>query len=242
MVLAVGLLIPGFTGCPPGSTICIAMYWITQSGGWMGTLIIVLLVSLSYSFIPLHPRGRLVMFVRTFLALAIVLGVSAKVNETFIKSRLAISRPSHQYILNASRSKADLDSVYLLLTDERRLFFRSIVDHDTIHFKEIDERVLRHWIDEAGYSMPSGHTFNAFLLASMLAFSLFELNQRHITWWLYLPMVWAALVGMSRVVLGVHTALDVSLGGVLGLAVSHLLLAIPLTNRLLVPSIPRRSS
>ena len=49
-------------------------------------------------------------------------------------------------------------------------------------------------------------------------------------------MIWAALVGLSRVVLGVHTPLDVSMGALLGLITSHGLLAIPALNRLLVPA------
>ena len=216
------------------------MYWITQSGGWIGSSIIVLVISTAFAVIPLHPRARVIMFLRTLLSLTLVLGAFAKLNETYIKSTLAVSRPSHQFILRESRSKVNLDSIYLLVVTERRSFFKKVVDADTLRFKNIDSRVLAHWIDEAGYSMPSGHTFNAFLLASMLSFSIFELQQRRITIWAYIPMVWAAMVGLSRVVLGVHTPLDVTFGAALGLVVSHALLAIPPINQLLIPrNIPR---
>jgi phosphatidylglycerophosphatase B len=176
--------------------------------------------------------------VQTLLSLTIVLGGFAKINESYIKSQFAVSRPSHKYIIRESRSTAKLDSLYLLIAPERRSFFQKVVEADTLHFKNIDRRILAHWVDEAGYSMPSGHSFNAFLLASMLAYALFELNQRRINAWLYLPLLWAALVGLSRVVLGVHTPLDVSIGGALGLIVSHGLLAIPFANRMLVPRRP----
>jgi phosphatidylglycerophosphatase B len=235
MLILVWLIVPGFNGCSPGSLWCLTMYGITQSGGWAGSLIIVLVISAAFASIPLHPRGRIVMFVRTLLSLTIVLGSFAKLNEALLKSTFAISRPSHQFILRESQSRANLDSIYLLVVPERRLFFKKVVDSDTLHFKSIDQRIIAHWIDEAGYSMPSGHTFNAFLLASMLTFSLFELSQRRITVWLFLPMIWAALVGLSRVTLGVHTPLDVTIGGALGLIVSHGLLAVPSLNHLLVP-------
>ncbi|HTF22209.1 MAG TPA: phosphatase PAP2 family protein [Chryseolinea sp.] len=235
MLILVWVIAPGFNGCAPGSLWCLAMYWITQSGGWIGSFIIVLIISTAFAFIPLHPRARFVMFVRTLLSLTIILGGFAKLNETFIKSTFAVSRPSHRFILRESQSRASLDSIYMLVVPQRRLFFKKVVDGDTLHFKSIDQRVLAHWIDEAGYSMPSGHTFNAFLLASMLTFSLFELNQRRVTVGLLVPMIWATLVGLSRVSLGVHTPLDVTIGGALGLLVSHGLLAIPYLNRLLVP-------
>jgi len=238
MLILVWIINPGFDGCLPGSRWCLSMYWLTQSGGWTGSLIAVLMISLAYAFIPLHPRGKIIMFVRTALVLTLVLGGFARINEHYIKSQFAVSRPSHKYIIRESHSKVKLDSVYLLLMPERRTFFKKIVEADTIHFKNIDQRVLAHWVDEVGYSMPSGHTFNAFLLASMLTFSLYELNQRQINFWLYIPMLWAAFVGLSRVVLGVHTPLDVTIGGALGIIVSHGLLCIPLLNRLLVPKRP----
>jgi len=239
MLFLVWVVVGGYQGCAPGGWWCLSMYGITQSGGWLGSLIAVLIISMAYAFIPLHPRGKLIMFVRTLVSLVVVLGAFAKLNETMIKSRFAVSRPSHQYIIRESQSTAKLDSIYHLVVPERRLFFQKMLDQDTVHFSSIDPIILAHWVDEAGYSMPSGHTFNAFLLATMLSFSLFELNQRRITVWHYAPMLWAALVGLSRVVLGVHTPLDVSIGGALGLVVAHGLLAIPAINRMLVP---RRAS
>lgn len=236
MLLLVWFIIPGFDGCAPGSLWCLTMYGFTESGGWIGSLVIVLVVSIAFAFIPLHPRGRIVMFFRTLLTLVIILGSFAKLNEKFIKSTFAISRPSHKFILQEKGSNSKLDSIYLLEVPDRQKFFKDVVDRDTLRFSSIDKIVLAHWIDEAGYSMPSGHTFNSFLLASMLSFSLFELNERRITAWLYVPMIWAAIVGLSRVVLGVHTPLDVSIGGALGLIVSHTLLSIPALNRLLVPA------
>ena len=235
MLVLVWFVSPGFAGCEPGNVWCLTMYWFTQSGGWLGSLIIVLVISTAFASIPLHPRGRIVMFARTLFSLAIILALFAKLNETYIKSSFAVSRPSHQFILKESHSKANLDSIYLLVVPERQQFFKKVVDSDTLHFRNIDPVVVAHWIDEAGYSMPSGHTFNAFLLASMLSFSLYELNKRRITAWLYVPLVWASIVGLSRVVLGVHTPLDVTIGGALGLMVSHSLLAIPTMNRLLIP-------
>lgn len=57
-----------------------------------------------------------------------------------------------------------------------------------------------------GYSFPSGHTTNTALLVVGLA----AVVRR---WWFWLLAVaWVALVGLSRLVLGVHTPLDVIAG------------------------------
>ena len=58
------------------------------------------------------------------------------------------------------------------------------------------------------YSLPSGHTAAAFLMATVVAAS-FPL-------WAPLLFVWAALVGASRLLLGVHYLSDLVAGALLG--------------------------
>ncbi|MDM5087317.1 phosphatase PAP2 family protein [Aeromonas bestiarum] len=58
------------------------------------------------------------------------------------------------------------------------------------------------------YSLPSGHTAAAFLMAAVLAAS-FPL-------WAPLLFAWAALVGASRLLLGVHYLSDLVAGALLG--------------------------
>jgi len=62
------------------------------------------------------------------------------------------------------------------------------------------------------FSFPSGHTSAAFMVATIIGFFVPLL---------LLPLlVWAALVGFSRVVLGVHFPTDTLVGMVLGVSVS----------------------
>jgi undecaprenyl-diphosphatase len=58
------------------------------------------------------------------------------------------------------------------------------------------------------YSLPSGHTAAAFLMATVLT-AIFPL-------WAPLLFVWAALVGASRLLLGVHYLSDLVAGALLG--------------------------
>ncbi len=62
------------------------------------------------------------------------------------------------------------------------------------------------------FSFPSGHTSAAFMMATICGFFLPVL--------LPLLMLWAALVGFSRVVLGVHFPTDTLVGMALGIGVA----------------------
>lgn len=58
------------------------------------------------------------------------------------------------------------------------------------------------------FSMPSGHTAAAFLMAGLISYFYIEYT--------LLVYLWASAIGMSRVVLGVHYPSDILAGALLG--------------------------
>ena len=76
---------------------------------------------------------------------------------------------------------------------------------------------IRNEVDPSDqFSFPSGHTCAAFLFTTLVCHTLPVL-------WIPL-LIWATLVGLSRIVLGVHYPTDVLVGAVLGLSSGQLTL------------------
>ncbi len=155
-------------------------------------------------------------------------------NEYVTKPSLRLSRPSHNFIIKKANIPNQLDSIYRLTVVQRQAYFENLLKINEVSFQEIDPRVLAHWIDEAGYSFPSGHSFNAFLLASIMAFSLYHVQNKFIRRLYFVPYFWAAAVAISRVAIGAHSPLDVSAGAALGILVSHLFIYFDATRRLII--------
>lgn len=235
MLCVVWLYYSGFDPCSIGSTGCSIAYGLTQSGGKVGTLFVIVVTSAFQVAAFSSMKEKAMGFMRSFLVLSMLLAVLASFNEFVVKPALRVARPSHAFILRQSHADVTLDSVYSLAEVKRKDLFRRLLATDTAEFRKIDPRVLDHWVDEAGYSFPSGHTFNAFLIGPLLAFSLISSRSRAIRFVCFLPLLWALSVGVSRVSLGAHSALDVSVGAGMGLFLSHLLLFFPSTRRLLIP-------
>jgi membrane-associated phospholipid phosphatase len=81
---------------------------------------------------------------------------------------------------------------------------------------EVDTRITQLSVG-GGYSLPSGHTTEAF--ASAMALTL--LYRR---WFVFIPMfTWAIVVGLSRIHLGVHYPFDIFVGMLIGSSVSFVL-------------------
>jgi undecaprenyl-diphosphatase len=118
---------------------------------------------------------------------------------------LALGGGPHRHALAAGAAAAGVAST-LLVVLKRRIRRRrpcELAPHPLFHVQPPDR-----------FSFPSGHTMNAFAIATVLALR-------------YPPLapvlsVLAACIGVSRVLLGLHFASDVAAGALLGLAIGLL--------------------
>lgn len=78
---------------------------------------------------------------------------------------------------------------------------------------ELSELVSSFITPSDRYSLPSGHTAAAFVMATLVGFFFPDLQT--------FAFVWASLIAGSRILLGVHFLTDVLLGALLGIGCAH---------------------
>ena len=220
-----------FTACAPHSYWCNIAYGITSSGGTVGFFIVLVVTSLFYASSAQSKKEKGLVFLKSFLSLLIFFGALAFINERYTKPILKSQRPSHVYMLNQTGLSYTIDSLYLLDKNARKEFFQTLVNTHPLEFKQIDPEITAHWIDEAGFSFPSGHTFNAFLFSMILAYAiLYNRSYPKLRILFFIPFIWALLIGVSRVAIGAHSATDVSGGALFGIIIGWLFLYIEKTR------------
>lgn len=235
MLCAVWLFYPEFTACSTDSVWCTICYWATESAGRVGTIYVLVAACIFFATGQSTARGKALVFIRSLLSLIVLLSSFAFLNEHAIKKTVRAWRPSHSYIVKDTRFAQKLDSIYLLTENDKRLFFRNVIASDSVTFRSINPRILDHWVEEIGYSFPSGHSFNAFLLAGIVAFAIYQRTPTKRLWLCAIPLLWASMVALSRVALGAHSPWDVSVGSAMGLVLSYSLMSFRFTRELIIP-------
>lgn len=162
-------------------------------------------------------RRRFVEGLILLLCLLTFLGAMAWANEHAIKPAAAVARPNILALAEDGTLALEADDFYALGDkQDRRL-------HLEAHLDALDEplapTVRAHWIEETGYSFPSGHSLAAMTFASFfLAIGLVWMTGWRRALVFCFP-AWALLVIYSRPLLRVHSPLDVSVGALEGLVV-----------------------
>lgn len=129
--------------------------------------------------------------------------------------------------------KITADSLYAMAPAERRAYMIDLLGFDAVAatpgrlcLEELDanpelhvrKEVCGHWASTTqGFSFPSGHAYSAMFLATFFwGLALSVLSGWRLAFFQYLVMPWTVLMAYSRVILRVHSPLDITVGGLLG--------------------------
>jgi phosphatidylglycerophosphatase B len=210
------------------------MYWISESGGVYGTTILLVIISLPLALAANSVWKKVLRFIVVLLFLGGLLGTLAYTNEYVVKPAVAAPRPSHMF-LEKRGVIANLESFYSQDEPARADIIRWGTKASPEKIKEVYPAILEHWMFETGFSFPSGHSQNAFLLATLVSFLLFFHARGRIRYTFLVPVIWAVLVCISRVAIGIHTKYDVTAGAATGLIIAAIIILTGLPQKMMMP-------
>lgn len=177
-------------------------------------------IALVISRPSLTTRRRTVEGVAMLLAMIVALAGNAWINENIIKPNFAVARPNMIALTEAGALEPEIDdpAEFYALGDKsaRR-------DYLEEKLEELDEPALAplvrdHWAYETGYSFPSGHSTAAITFATLMAaLALTWMSGWRLTVLRVAVPIWALCVVYSRVLLTVHSPVDVTVGALAGI-------------------------
>lgn len=225
LLLPVSFLLPLIDSTRPpyvdlSQTLADTAYWLAQSGGvagapLIGLALIVLLVSR-----PGINRGRRLSEAAIFVFVGVVFaGGGSSVNEHVLKAELKVPRPNVVWLAgnNGSGPLGMTPSEFYQSGDKtarRKPMMAALAQKPVL----ISPAIEAHWIDETGYSFPSGHAYSAMFVATFFLFLAVTYLSPRRRWIFYCLLPWALAVCYSRPILRVHSPTDITVGGLLGVS------------------------
>lgn len=207
---------------------------ISETGSKFGAPVIIVICSILISLSCTGWKKRIITTLITSLFLFIIAGPLAKLNEHIIKEQFQFKRP-YTFYLNKNY-KFQIQEFYAKHTkDARKVYLNNFIGtvKEKIYTK-VDKSVVEHWLIETGYSFPSGHSLNAFLIATLFGYGILRLyKKRKLRYMFWGLTFWAIIVSLSRVSVGAHSALDVSTGAVIGFLIGLFIIITGVVDKLL---------
>ena len=215
--------------------------FLSDSGAHWGILGVMFLMAALVASRQSGTGARIRKAVLFLLRLSTVLAILAFINEFVTKPFFAVHRP---YVLRLEKEGLlSTDDYYALATRTKRADFmrkKLAENQDSPIVQSLDPKIREHWITMTGFSFPSGHSQNAFLFALILSFLVQHLlpNGKRLVW---IPFLWAIGICLSRVALGAHSPLDVTVGALTGGLFGGLILLSGWLNKALPEKQPREN-
>jgi phosphatidylglycerophosphatase B len=222
----------------------LSRFWLflSDSGAQWGTGPLLLLATILVMAKHSCAKARILRGIHFLGGVVLVLGAFAATNEFVTKPFIASPRP---YVLKLeAEGLLEADAFYALPDKKARsAFLRKTLEENSENdlIKSLDPAIREHWEHETGFSFPSGHSINAFLFAVFLAFLIQGLFAKG-KGWVWLPFLWACGICLSRIAVGAHSPLDVTVGAFLGGLLGCLLLTSGLFDKVIPAKPPEQTT
>lgn len=204
-------------------------FFITSTGGEAGAIFIIVLI-LIYLAIHFKITSKRQKDVFAFIAIVVLFQMTITGLSLFVlKDYFRNPRPSQLYFMERRIAENEIDFLNMP-AEKKRLYLQERFDSGEVSPGEVYTPIFKHWIRESGYSFPSGHAQTAFFLGTILCFVFFKLHLKK--FYALIPFVWAILLCLSRVIIGIHFPADVMGGAFIGMIAAFFVIALKPVNRI----------
>jgi phosphatidylglycerophosphatase B len=201
-------------------------YWLSRSGGRVGAPIVaaaMLALLITGGGVRLTRKWKEVI---TVVLVAVVCGGGGVAKTVyFIKPQFEMPRPNIIWLAGGNGTGPlgmTPEEFYESGPKQARGELLARVLRSAPRPVALSSSIEAHWIAETGYSFPSGHAFSAMFIATFFLMTGATYLATKRLWMFYALSPWAAAVCYSRSILRVHTPVDITVGGFLGLVVGIL--------------------
>ncbi len=219
MLAVIAFLIPeGYSEFRNNDRLAPFWYMITQSGGIYGASAIIIFL---FIFLMRHFRKKTndVKIIYAFILTVILAQAFISLSTLFVfKDLFREPRPSQLYFIEKGVIENGGKEFFAMPMEEKSSYLKERVERDKNDFLDVYPPILDSWIYETGFSFPSGHSQTGFFLGTVLAFVFYKADPKK--YYFVFPLIWAALLSVSRVLIGVHYPLDVTAGAFMGLIIA----------------------
>jgi phosphatidylglycerophosphatase B len=200
-------------------------YYITETGSGIAALISILFLIFYLKFYYQQKTSIDKHFVSFVSVLILSLVMISSLSHFVWKDLFDIPRPSLNYFKKEGVQLPSYEDYSELSLRQRSRVISEAIALSNISLRDINPYILQSWISESGYSFPSGHSQTAFFLGVLFSFIIYKTLKGKWKYLLFVPLIWAVLVGMSRVVIGVHYPVDVAAGALLGMTMALIIIS-----------------
>jgi phosphatidylglycerophosphatase B len=209
-----------------------APFWnfITNTGAFYGgaSIIISTLIYLSVYF---KRNSKKLSGVYYFVFLIFIVQIlMASATLFYVKDYFRDTRPSQLYFTQRGYIDSGGVKFFALSMEEKRKYLNLRIEANEDSIRDVYPPILKGWVYDSGYSFPSGHSLTAFFLGTVMFYILYmTLRKKYFT---IIPLIWAILVCLSRVIIGIHFPIDVTAGALIGLIAGLIVISSNKVNKI----------
>lgn len=217
LLSVVVLLFPvEFSGYRKSDASAPVWYFITETGNIKYFLALMVFVILVLVFTGVFKRKNFKKLIYFFMIMfACQLALTGTVHF-LLKDKFRKPRPSQTFLLEKTMNENEKIQYYAMPAESAKIFLSQKIKVNPEKFPDIHPLTFKTWLKEDNYSFPSGHAQLSFFTGVIFSFLILNSVSQRQKYLSVLPLIWALLVSLSRVVIGVHYPSDVITGALIG--------------------------